>query len=242
VKAGLEEGRVRSARDVDDGAVGLGGELLDVRPAAHLPEAVLGVDGDVRMAGVGVHPKLHHLPVALVRTETERQLVVVEEVPQPVLQPEAPVGLDRMRVEHVVELGKSDAQAAVLLAVVLAAHADQVALLHRASVRIALRAEEGERQLRLVALRLRAGEDGALRVVGAPAAQLVAGVDHVLRRAVGEELLVGVIAHGGLKALEEVVVLRHRRKKTAPARPRQVRAARSAAPGRRSGRPRAGGA
>ena len=141
-----------------------------------------------------------------------------------------------------------DAQVAVLLAVVPAADADDVALLHGAAVGVRLRPEEARASAAARRLRLRAREDRAVARRRALAPQLVAGVDHVLRRAVGEELLVGVVAQDRLKALEQVVVLAPSRpKQTARAGARQVRgatshSARSPAPARGPDRPRAGAA
>ena len=202
VIAGFEVRRVRAARDVDDGPQVVGLEALDLLPRAQFGVAVLRVDGDVGMAGLVVHPQLDHLPVALVRPGAERQLVVVVEVPQPVLQPDAPVDLDRVPVGDVVELRALGAQLAVLLAVVLAFRADDVAVVDRAAVAVLLLREERERELRIAA---RAGDDGAVVSLGALAPQLVAGIHHELLGAVGEELFVGVVAQDRLKALEEVV-------------------------------------
>ena len=101
------------------------------------------------------------------------------------------------------------AQRAVLLTVVVAADAEDVAVLDRRAVGVGLLTEEVERQLGLAVLRLRGRKDGAVAGIGALAAQMVAGVDHELLGAIGEELLVGVIAQHRLEALEEVVVLGH---------------------------------
>jgi len=88
--ARLEVGRVRAAGDVDDGVAVV---ALDGVPVALLGVRVLRVDRDVGLAVA--HPQLNHLPVALVQPGAERERVVVVEVPEPVLQPQAAVVLDR---------------------------------------------------------------------------------------------------------------------------------------------------
>ena len=118
VEAGLEVGGVRAAGDVDHRPVGVAGDLDHLRPRALLGLAVLGVDGEVGRAVV--HAQLDHLPVALVQADPERQVVVVVEVEEPVLQPQVPVGLDGVAVHAVAQLGARGAQRDVLLAVVLA--------------------------------------------------------------------------------------------------------------------------
>ena len=133
VEAGLEVGRVRAARDEDERVALV---RLDLVPRALLGVRVLRVDGEVGL--VVVHPELDHLPVALVQAGAERERVVVVEVPEPVLQPQPPVGLDRAAVDAVLELGPRHAQLHVLAAVVALGVADVVALLDLAPVPVGL--------------------------------------------------------------------------------------------------------
>ncbi len=170
---------------------------------------VLGVDGDIGQLAVDPHAQLDALPVALVRAEAERELVVVVEVPEPVLQPEAAVGLDGAAVHAVVEVGPRHAQLDVLRAIVPAAHPDDVGLVDLGAGGVGLRREERERQLGLLGSHKRARDQRAGLAGERHAAQLKARRLGVLRRAVGEELLVGVVAQRGLKAPQEIVVLAH---------------------------------
>jgi hypothetical protein len=182
-----------AAGDVDDRVAVV---LLDLGPRALLGVDVLSVDRDVGL--VAVHPQLHHLPVALVQASVERERVVVVEVPEPVLEPDAAVLFDRMTVGAVPQLGPGDAQRHVLGAVVAAGIGDEVGGLDRAAVGVLRLAEHAERE------RGRAGQQRAVA-----AAQLVAGVVGPLRRAVGEVLLVRVVAQARQELPQQLVVLAH---------------------------------
>src|SRR6188472_2489838 len=89
VKAGLEVGGVRAAADVDDRRRGFALDLLDLTPGRDLGPPMLSVDRDVGNLAALAHPELDHLPVALVEAKPSRQVVVVVEVEEPVLEPNA---------------------------------------------------------------------------------------------------------------------------------------------------------
>ena len=123
VEAGLEVGGVRAAGDVDHRPVGVAGDLDHLRPRALLGLAVLGVDGEVGRAVVDA--QLDHLPVALVQADPERQVVVVVEVEEPVLQPQVTVASTAWPYMRLRSFGMGGAQRDVLRAVVLAGVADR---------------------------------------------------------------------------------------------------------------------
>jgi hypothetical protein len=151
-----------------------------------------------------VDAQLDHLPVALVQADAERQVVVVVEVEEPVLQPQVAVGLDGVAVHAVAQLGMGGAQRHVLRAVVLAGVADAVAVAHLPAVGVVRRSEvlEGQRGA--------AGQELAEGVRTVGAAQLVARIVGPFRRAVAEVLLHRVVLQPRLMAAQEIVVLAHR--------------------------------
>jgi hypothetical protein len=120
------------------------GRAADLRPRPLLRAAVLREDGEVRLAVV--QPQLDHLPVALVAARSEREVVVVVEVPEPVLQPDPPAGLDGAPVDAVAQVRARGAQRDVLAAVVRVRVADTVPARDGLAARVALGAEERERQ------------------------------------------------------------------------------------------------
>ena len=96
---------VRAAGDVDDRRVRAAGDLLDLLPACAARRGGAGRRRRRRARRRRVLIRSWtHLPVALVRADAQRELVVVVEVPEPVLQPQPAVGLDRPPVDAVVQL------------------------------------------------------------------------------------------------------------------------------------------
>ena len=206
---------MRAAGDVDHRPVGVAGDLADLRPRALLGLAVLGVDGEVGRAVV--HPQLDHLPVALVQPDPERQVVVVVEVEEPVLQPQAPAGLDGVAVHAVAQVGSLGAQRDVLLAVVLLGVADAVVGAHLLAVGV-LRSAPRKSESRASRRSPAAPRGRARRRRGAARCRVVGP----FRGAVAEVLLHRVVLQAGLVAAQEVVVITH-----APYRTHRRKAARS---------------
>jgi hypothetical protein len=156
---------------------------------------VLRVQRELRLL-VLVEPDLDHLPVPLMEAKARGELVVVVEVPEPVLQPELAVRVRLgVAVDEVAEVGALLSQPRVLGAVVLALDAEHVGHECVRAVGV-LRAERLQAQP--------AARRGDHLTVRAP--QLVAGVvGHLLRR-VGEEGLLRVVLGMRLVALEKVAV------------------------------------
>src|SRR5436190_13178928 len=115
---------------------------------------MLSVDREVGDLAALADPELDHLPVALVEPEPSRQVVVVVEVEEPVLEPNAAAVLLQPAV-HPVRVSGVFPQGHVLVPVVATRTADEISGLNRVSARVARLGQEREVQLLLPGLGLR---------------------------------------------------------------------------------------
>ena len=104
---------------------------------------MLGVDRALRLLVVLLEPDLDHLPVPLVQTEVRSQVVVVVDVEEPVLEPQAPVTVAAPApVDAVAQVASLAAELDVHRAVRLGAEGEQVGCRDHAVVLVGALSEE----------------------------------------------------------------------------------------------------
>src|SRR4051794_5203395 len=109
---------------------------------------MLSVDREIGNLTALAHSELDHLPVALMEPEPPGQVVVVVEVEEPVLKPDAATILLHPAV-HPVRVSAILPQGHVLVPVVATRTADEIRGLDGLCVRVTRRGQEREVQLLL---------------------------------------------------------------------------------------------